>query len=231
MATPVGEPPDYLGHRRRLKERFKQGGLKALSADYELVELILGYAIPRKDLKTLAKRLLKTFGSFQGILNAPLERLEAISGVGEHTALLFKVILASLETHLGEKIRRKPIISSPQALMEYLKVTMSGLRDETVRVLFLNTQNELIVEEVLQEGTVDQTVVYPRKVLERALYHKATALIVVHNHPSGNPAPSPEDEHLTRALKEAARNLNIQIHDHLIMGRGAYFSFRESGRL
>lgn len=222
------ETPHYWGHRKRLKARFNQSGLESFQ-DYEVVELILTYALARKDTKPLAKQLLERFGSLRGIMEAPLRDLKKVPGISEHTALLFKLIKAASERFLREKVLAiQDIISSPQDLLSYCQSKMGWQPDEQFRMIYLNTRNQVIGEEILQEGTIDQTAVYPRKVLERALQLKATALILVHNHPSGVPVPSQEDKELTRTLVQAAKNLQIKIHDHLIMGREGHFSFLEN---
>jgi DNA repair protein RadC len=194
-----------------------------------VVELILTYALARIDTKPLAKDLLKVFGSLRGIIEAPVEALIKIPGISEHGALLFKLLKASSERYLRDRLLApQNVITSPSDLIAYCQSKMGWLKDEQFRLIYLNTRNQIIEEEVLQEGTVDQTVVYPRKVMERALQVKATALILVHNHPGGSPYPSPEDRELTRTLAQAARNLQIKVHDHLIIGREGHFSFLEN---
>jgi DNA repair protein RadC len=211
-----------------LKDRFSQAGLDTFK-DYEVVELILAYALAQKDTKPLAKELIRTFGSLRGIVEAPLEKLKEVKGLGEHSALLFKLIKAASERYLRDRfIKSQNVIASPGDLINYCQSRMGWLKDEQFRMIYLNTRNQVIEEEVLQEGTVDQTVVYPRKVMENALRLKATALIMVHNHPGGSPYPSPEDRELTRTLTQAARNFQIKIHDHLIIGREGHFSFLEN---
>lgn len=225
------EGPHYIAHRKRLKSRFTQAGLESFQ-DYEVVELILTYALARKETKPLAKELLRTFGSFRGIVEAPIEELKKIPGLSDHTALLFKLFKAASERYLRERIfGGKDIISSPGDLLIYCQSKMGWQNDEQFRTVFLNPRNQVLGEELLQEGTIDQTVVYPRKVMERAIRLKATALILVHNHPSGSPLPSPEDKELTRALVQAAKNLQIKIHDHLIISREGHFSFLENNLL
>jgi DNA repair protein RadC len=227
----IGEQPHYLGHRRRLKGRLAGAGLSAFQ-DHEAVELILTYALARKDVKPLAKELLRTFGSFRGLLDAPLAELLKVKGISEHTALLFRLIKDASDRYLREKVLALPdVIASPGDLLNYCRSRMGGLKDEQFRLIYLNTRNRVIEEEVLQEGTVDQTAVYPRKVLERAIRFKATALIMVHNHPSGSAQPSAEDRELTRNLVQAAGNLQIKVHDHLIIGRDSHFSFLENNIL
>lgn len=190
------------------------------------------YALARIDTKPLAKTLLKIFGSLRGIVEAPIEDLIKIQGISEHSALLFKLLKASSERTLRDRLLAShSVITSPGDLVTYCQSKMGWLKDEQFRLIYLNTRNQVIEEEVLQEGTVDQTVVYPRKVMERALRLKATALILVHNHPGGSPYPSPEDRELTRTLTQAARNLQIKVHDHLIIGREGHFSFLENNML
>jgi DNA repair protein RadC len=196
--------------------------------DYEVVEILLSFALARIDTKPLAKELIKTFGSFRGILEAPIDALKKIPGIGDHTALLFKVVKASSDRYLRDRLfASNNVIASPGDLLSYCQSKMGWLKDEQFRLIYLNTRNQVIEEELLQEGTVDQTVVYPRKVMEKALQLKATALILVHNHPGGSPTPSPEDRELTRTLTQAARNLQIKVHDHIIIGREGHFSFLE----
>ncbi|MBI5607130.1 MAG: DNA repair protein RadC [Deltaproteobacteria bacterium] len=222
------EVPHYLGHRKRLKDRFVRSGLESFQ-DYEVVELILTYAQARKDTKPLAKALLQTFGSLRGILEAPVEELKRYQGLGEHSGLLFKLIKEASDRYLRDRLlEAQDVITSPMDLVNYCQSKMGWLKDEQFRLIYLNTRNQVIEEEVLQEGTVDQTVVYPRKVMERAIRLKATALILVHNHPAGSPYPSPEDRELTRTLMQVARNLQIKVHDHLIIGREGHFSFLEN---
>ncbi len=222
--------PHYHGHRQRLRSRFLQGGAGALQ-DYELLELLLTYAIPRADIKPLAKELLKHFGSFPGILDASPQTLMEEAGLKEASAVLIRLVKACAEHYLKEEVLARPRISSLSALVDYCRTAMGGLGDEQFRVIFLNSQNEIIAVKVVQEGTVNQTVVYPRKVLELALKHKATGLILVHNHPSGNVTPSAADLELTRSLVKASRALNLTVHDHLIISRHGYFSLAEKNML
>lgn len=223
-------PPHYRGHRQRLRQRFIQGGWASLQ-DYELLELLLTFAIPFSDVKPLAKRLIAHFGSFGAVLDAPFEELVQVIGLGEYSATLIKLAKACAEYYLREEALKRQRIPSLAALIDYCRTTMGGLKDEQFRVIFLNAQNEVLAEETIQEGTVDQTVVYPRKVLEAALKHKATGLILVHNHPSGKLTPSLADQELTRAIIQAAKPLAITVHDHLIISRHGYFSMAENQML
>lgn len=222
--------PHYHGHRARLRQRFLQGGAGALQ-DYELLELLLTYAIPRADVKPLAKRLLQHFGSFPRVLDASPAALMEVIGITEFSATLLPLVKACTAHYLKQEVLQRPRISSLSALVDYCRTSMGGLTDEQFRVIFLNSQNDIMAEEIVQEGTVNQTVVYPRKVLELALKHKATGLILVHNHPSGNLTPSAADLELTRALVKASHALNLTVHDHLIISRQGYFSLAEKNLL
>jgi DNA repair protein RadC len=225
--TKKPEKPHYHGHRARLRGRFLKGGAAALQ-DYELLELLLTFAIPYSDVKPLAKNLLQHFGSFNQALDASAESIMEFTGLREYSAVLIKLVKACAEYYLKEEVLKRQRIPSLTALVDYCRTSMGGLPDEQFRVIFLNSQNEIIAEEVVQEGTVNQTVVYPRKVLELALKHKAAGLILVHNHPSGNLTPSAADQELTRALVKASRALNLTVHDHLIISRQGYFSLAEN---
>ncbi|MFI5330655.1 MAG: DNA repair protein RadC [Desulfobaccales bacterium] len=224
------EKPHYHGHRARLRQRFLLGGAGALQ-DYELLELLLTFAIPYSDVKPLAKSLIAHFGSFTRVFDATSEALAEVPGIREYSAVLIRLVKACAEYYLKEGVLDRQKISSLSTLVDYCRTSMGGLADEQFRVLFLNSQNEIIAEELVQEGTVNQTVVYPRKVLELALKHKATGLILVHNHPSGNLTPSAADLELTRSLVKASRALNLTVHDHLIIGRHGYFSLAEKNLL
>jgi DNA repair protein RadC len=224
------DKPHYYGHRQRLRNRFLQGGSRALQ-DYELLELLLTFAIPYSDVKPLAKQLIQHFGSFTRVLDATPEALMEVQGVRDYSATLIRLVKACAEYYLKEEVLERPRISSLSALVDYCRTAMGGLPDEQFRVIFLNSQNEIIAEEIVQEGTVNQTVVYPRKVLELALKHKASGLILVHNHPSGNLTPSAADLELTRSLVKASRSLNLTVHDHLIISRQGHFSLAEKNLL
>lgn len=222
------EVPHYTEHRQRIKKRFRENGLQVFH-DYEVLEFILTYAIKQKDVKPEAKALLERFKNFQGVLDAPVEEVAKVSGVGEHSALLLKLIKDCSDYYLREKIKKKDVVSSPEDLINFCRSSMAHQGDEQFRVIYLNAKNEIIHDEIIQEGTVDQTAVYPRKIMEHALKEKAVALIFVHNHPSGNPEPSAHDRDLTRTLIKAAEPFAITIHDHIIIGKKGFFSFREEG--
>jgi DNA repair protein RadC len=222
--------PHYHGHRARLRQRFLTGGPGALQ-DYELLELLLTFAIPYSDVKPLAKRVIEHFGSFTQVLDASPEALMEVIGLKEYSAILIRLVKACSEYALKSEALKRQAIKSLDTLVEYCRASMGGLLDEQFRVIFLNSQNEIIAEEIVHEGIVNQTVVYPRKVLELALKHKATGLILVHNHPSGHLSPSTADRELTRALVKAGQSLNLTVHDHLIIGRHGYFSLAEQNML
>ncbi|MFJ5486477.1 DNA repair protein RadC [Hansschlegelia beijingensis] len=219
------DAPHYLGHRERLRSRFLDGQADALP-DYELLELILFRTLPRGDVKPLAKALLATFGSFADVLAAPIERLVAIKGVKEATATDFKVVEAAARRFAKGAITKRPVLASWSAVIDYCRTAMAFDDRERFRILFLDKKNGLIADEVQQTGTVDHTPVYPREVVRRALELRATALILVHNHPSGDPTPSRADIEMTRTLIDVSRPLGIEIHDHVIVGREGHASFR-----
>jgi DNA repair protein RadC len=224
------EAPHHLGHRKRLKERYEKAGMGGLQ-DYEILELLLFYAIPQGDVKARAKELLKRFGSLKGVLDADLKALREVPGIGEHSSLFFRVVRDVRTLYLRQGAELKDQISSTKELIDYCLASMGGLKDEHFAVIYLNARNRIIQVETIQEGIVNQAVVYPRKVLEKALKHKASAIILVHNHPSGHVRPSDADIRLTRVLQDAARVMDIVLHDHLIVGENRFFSFREEGIL
>lgn len=219
---------DFLEHRKRLKKKFVDTGIDAFH-DYEILELLLTYAIPRKDVKSLAKRLIKHFGSLKKILDADMKDLEKLSGIKTHTAVLIKLVKEISSFYLKEKAAEQTQITCTKELLDFLINKMGGLKDEQFHVIYLNAQNKIIDIETVQEGIVNQTVVYPRKVLENALLRKASAIIMAHNHPSGYVKPSDSDIRLTRTIQEAAKILDILVHDHVIIGENKFFSFREEG--
>ena len=220
-------PPadDKAGHRSRLRRRFRDGGDDAVP-DYELLEMVLFRALPRGDTKPLAKTLLARFGTFAETINAPEERLLEIEGVGERVIDELKLVrAAALRLLRGETMGRQ-VLGSWQAVIDYCRAAQGFDHKERFRVLFLDKRNQLIADEVQQEGTVDHTPVYVREVLKRALELSATAIILVHNHPSGDPAPSRADIDMTKQIVEAARPLGVAVHDHIIVGRTGHASLR-----
>jgi DNA repair protein RadC len=218
--------PHYLGHRDRLRERFNQVGAEGFS-DAELLEIVLHLVIPRRDTKELAKVLLSRFGSFSGVLGAPQEELRKFKGLGEITANHLKVVQGAAQRYARDKVAPdKPILSSWSALIDYCKAQMAYEDIEQFRILFLDKKNRLIADEVQQTGTVDHTPVYPREVIKRSLELAATAVILVHNHPSGDPAPSSADVQMTRAIADVAKPLGITVHDNIIIGRSGHTSMK-----
>jgi DNA repair protein RadC len=220
--------PHYLGHRDRLRERATVGGLAALP-DYEVLEMLLFRAIPRGDVKPLAKQLLIRFGSLAGVLGATLEELKTVAGVGAAVALDLKLVHEAQLRAGRDAVSRRTVISSWSALLAYVKTAMAHEAREQFRVLFLDKKNQLIADEVMNRGTVDHAPVYPREVVRRALELSASAIILVHNHPSGDPTPSSADVDMTRQVIEAARPLRIAVHDHLVVGRDGTASFKGLG--
>lgn len=217
---------DRAGHRQRVRERFLKVGGDALE-DYELLELALQLVIPRKDTKAMAKTLLREFGSFSAVFNADEGRLMKIDGLGETTVAHIKVIQAVAARFGRDRINPdKPLLSSWTQLIDYCRSQMAYESIEQFRILFLDKKNRLIADEVQQVGTVDHTPVYPREVIRRALELSATALILVHNHPSGDPTPSSADVRVTRDIVEAAKPLGITLHDHIIIGKSGHASLR-----
>lgn len=224
------DQPHYHGHRQRLRERFLEQGPAALT-DYELLEILLCVAIPRRDVKPLAKGLIKRFGSFGAVLSAPRERLAEVTGVGKAAITALKVARAAAIALQREEVAEQPVISSWKALIGYCRSTMAHELNEQFRVLFLDKKNMLIADEVQSRGTIDQTPIYPREVVRRALEIGSTAVILVHNHPSGDPTPSREDIEMTRELKSATEKLGIVVHDHLVIARHGHVSFKSLGLL
>lgn len=219
------EPDFHSGHRQRLKERFLTGGPDALP-DYELLELLLFSAIPRRDTKPLAKQLLERFGSFAEVINASPERLREVKGVGDAAVTQIKLARAAALRLMRGSIMQRPVLSSWTAVLEYCRAAMGFDEREAFRILFLDKKNRLIADEVQQHGTVDHTPVYVREVVKRALELSASAIILVHNHPSGDPTPSRADIDMTRQIVEAAKPLGIAIHDHVIVGRQGHASLK-----
>ena len=226
FAAPMADASDHAGHRQRVRERFLKIGGDALE-DYELLELALQLAIPRRDTKALAKTLLREFGSFSGVFNASQARLETIKGLGPTTIAHLKVIQAVAARFGRDRIdANQPILSSWSQLIDYCTSQMAYQSIEQFRILFLDKKNRLIADEVQQTGTVDHTPVYPREVIRRSLELSATAIILVHNHPSGDPAPSSADVRMTREIHDIAKPLGITLHDHIIIGKAGHASMR-----
>lgn len=215
----------YIGHRDRLRDRFRQSGDQAL-ADYELLELLLFRLIPRRDTKPIAKELLTRFGSLPEALGAPLSRLTEVKGIGDIVATDLKLIAAVAHRMLKSEIKSRPVLASWSSVIEYCRAAMAFEAREQFRILFLDKKNQLIADEVQQTGTVDHTPVYPREVVKRALELSATAIVLVHNHPSGDPTPSRADIEMTKMIVDTAKPLGITVHDHIIIGKDGHASLK-----
>ncbi|WPZ36789.1 DNA repair protein RadC [Thalassobaculum sp. OXR-137] len=224
------QDPGPEGHRQRLRRRFLAAGADAL-ADYELIELLLFLAKPRGDVKPLAKRLIARFGSFAETISAEPAELAKLDGMGEASVAALKTAKAAADRLLGEPLLKRPVLSGWKQLLDYCHAAMAHEPVEVVRVLYLDKKNRLIQDELQGRGTIDHTPLYPREVVKRALDLGASALIVVHNHPTGDPTPSQADISTTAQLKEAAATLGIVLHDHLIVARHGHVSFRSKGLL
>ncbi len=218
--------PSYWGHRQRLRERFLSGSDDALP-DYELLELLLFFSIQRIDTKPLAKDLLKEFGGIGGVLHAAADRLAKYEQINHHTITLFKAVRALAARLAREDVTEGPILTNWNKLIAYLRASMAHRNIEQFRVLFLDRRNVLIADEVQNQGSIDHTPVYPREVVKRALTLDASALIMVHNHPSNHPAPSPADIEMTRVIKQALQSVGVVLHDHVIISRRGHSSFKQ----
>ncbi len=222
-------PDDYnRGHRKRLKEKFTASGTDAFH-EHEVLELLLTYAIPQKDVKPPAKELLRIFGSLKGVVDAEIADLVKTKGIGEHSAILFKLVKEIAALYLKQRAKEKRQVTCTTELIDFCRTVMGGKRDEEFCVIYLDAQNQIIEFETIQKGVVNQAVVYPRQVLESALKKKASAIILAHNHPSGHVRPSDADIRLTKTIQETAKILDILVHDHIIVGENRFFSFREEG--
>ena len=219
------EPQHYLGHRERLRARFLKGGGEAL-ADYELLELVLFRAIPRRDVKPLAKTLLARFGSFAEVVSARPERLREIDGLGEAAITELKIVAEAVKRFAKIRVESRPAMGSFSAVLDYCRTAMAYLDREEFRILFLDKKNLLIADEVQATGTIDHAPVYPREIMRRAFELNATAIILIHNHPSGDPSPSQADIQLTRQIVSLGKSLNVAVHDHLIIAREGFASFK-----
>ncbi len=226
-----GKLPSYIAdHRKRLRERFMAGGATAMP-DYELLELVLFRAIPRQDVKPLARLLMETFGDFNRVISASPARLQMIKGVGDSVILELKIVEAASQRLMRAKVINRPVLSSWNGLLDYCHTAMAHRETEQFRILYLDRKNVLIADEEQGKGTVDHVPVYPREVVKRALELNASALILVHNHPSGDPTPSQADITMTQQVQDAAQVLGITLHDHLIIGKSREVSFRADGYL
>ncbi|QFT64634.1 DNA repair protein RadC [Roseivivax sp. THAF30] len=227
---PVALPSYIRDHRQRLRDRFVSGGADAVP-DYEMLELVLFRAIPRRDVKPVARRLLDAFGDFAGVLSAPRARLLEMDGVGAAVICELKIVEAAAQRLARGKVMHRPIVSSWQTLIDYCHAALSHKDIEEFRVLFLDRKNVLIADEAQARGTVDHVPVYPREVIKRALELNASAVILVHNHPSGDPSPSDADIAMTNEVARAGEVMGVTLHDHLVIGKCRELSFRSEGYL
>ncbi|WP_299950164.1 DNA repair protein RadC [uncultured Ruegeria sp.] len=228
---PSGRLPSYIkDHRKRLRERFMAGGSSAMP-DYELLELALFRSIPRQDVKPLARALMDAFGDFNRVLTAPEERLRQIKGVGDTVITDLKILEACAHRMARARVMQRHVISGWDALLDYCHTTMAHRETEQFRVFYLDRKNVLIADEEQAKGTVDHVPVYPREVAKRALELNASAMILVHNHPSGDPTPSQSDIDMTNRIQDACSALGLTLHDHLIIGKSTELSFRSQGYL
>ncbi len=219
------EPPHYHGHRQRLRDRLLSQGGDTL-ADYEILEMLLFSANRRGDTKPTAKALLQRFGSLAEVLTAPSERLKEIDGVGDGAIAALKLVETSARRLTHDKVRSRPVLSSFKDVIDYCRTTIGFADREIFRVLFLDKRNGLIADEIQGQGTVDHTPVYPREIIRRALELGASAVILTHNHPSGDPTPSPADVKMTQQIAAVAQSMGIAVHDHLIVGRNGHSSLK-----
>ena len=219
------QKPSYIGHRNRIKDKYSKSGINGWH-DYEVLELALSYAIPRKDTKSIAKDLLSKFKTMNGVLDADRKDLEVITSISEHTALFLKLLKDVAILYMEKGIHNRDLLSSPQIVYNYLRTALKGAVDEEFKMLFLDSRNQLITIETLKTGTINKSAVYPRKVVERALYNHAVGVIIAHNHPSGALHPSQNDREITKAINDALKTVEITLLDHIIIGNNDYFSFK-----
>ncbi len=222
--------PDYIGHRQRLRARFLSGGGKDMP-DYEFLELLLMIAIPRRDVKPLAKSLLKKFGCLAGVLNASVDELQSVDGIKENSAAMLKIVKECALRMSWQNLQNDdaPVIANWDVMVDYCRAAMGWLEVEEFRIMFLNAKLKLIGEETQQRGTVNQVSVHPREVIKAAINSGATAIILAHNHPSGDTTPSKADIDITRQIAEAAKLVNIKVLDHLIISKNTVYSFKDHG--
>jgi DNA repair protein RadC len=224
------ENKHYHGHRGRLMRKFLEEGLESFH-DYEVLEFLLTFSIPRRDCKVLAKGLMESFSTFSGVFDAPAQELEKTPGIGPRCAALIKCVRAVAEHYRADGLMQKDFLRSSAEVVRYLDISLRGRPYETFKIIFLNHRLEVLGEEDLAQGTIDQSAVYPRNVFAAALQRRASGLVLAHNHPDGPPAPSEDDVRLTRQLYVAGRLMGILVHEHIIIGRDSHFSFRDAGLL
>lgn len=226
----ANQKPSYLGHRERIREKFASGGLDHF-LDHETLELLLTYCIARQDTKPTAWALIKRFGSLSAVLDASPEELRAVKGVGEQSATFLKLIRAVFKKYSLEEVKDKVTVRTPEQVLQYCTASLAGYSDECLELIYLSVRNTVIGTEIVSSGSLDRVSVSPRKIVERALAAKAAAVILVHNHPSGDPTPSMEDVVLTKEVARAAALLGIAVHDHIIIGKGKHYSLKANGEI
>ncbi len=224
----MNDQPDYIGHRQRLKQRFLLGGGRDM-ADYELLELLLTFAIPRQDVKPLAKELIHTFGSFAEVIAAPEHKLTQLKGLKENSVILLKLIMTAAQRLCWQNLAsdNKPVLMNIDSLIDYCRCTIAYAEVEELYLLYLDSKLKIIESELIQRGTLSSVSVSPREIVTNALNKKASGLIMVHNHPSGSPKPSDNDLALTHQVAQACALMGIKLHEHIIITKSAYFSFLE----
>ncbi len=230
LDPPPPSPVSAEGHRQRLRQRLLTAGPESV-ADHELLELVLFLALPRRDTKPIARALLARFGSFANAIAAPLADLRSVEGMGEAGSAALKTVQAAAVRLMRSEVQGNPVLSNWEGLMRYLNAQLARERVEQFRILFLDTKNRLLADEAQARGTINHTPVYPREVAKRALELHATAIILVHNHPSGDPTPSRQDKEMTDSIRHALSTVDVVLHDHIIVGNGAWLSFRREGLL
>ena len=227
---PTNSKPSYIGHRQRIREKFASAGLDSF-LDHETLELLLTYAIARKDTKPIAWALLKRFGSLAAVLDADPAQLESVPGVGQSTAQFLKLIRAVFKKYSLDEVKDRVTIRTPKQVLEYCKASLEGKKEECLEVIYLSVRNTIMGTQVVASGLIDRGAVSPRKIVECALAAKAAAIILVHNHPSGDATPSQEDIDLTQDVIRAAALFGISVHDHIIVGKGSHYSLKANGKI
>jgi DNA repair protein RadC len=223
------EQPDYVGHRQRLKARFEQNGFHGFQ-DYEVLEFLLYFVLPRKDTKPIAKKLLRRFKNFIGVIHADTRELEKIDGIGSHAALYLKAIGATIGFYFDERAKQEDFqFTNLDQLVDYFRAAIGGKPNEIMRILYLNSKNRLIYAENLSEGTVSEAVAFPRKIAEGALKYGATTVIIGHNHPGGLPEPSDNDDTVTGEIGKALKTVGITLQEHVIVALDGFYSYRKNG--
>ncbi|MBR2392401.1 MAG: DNA repair protein RadC [Elusimicrobiaceae bacterium] len=227
---PKNHKPSYVGHRERIREKFASNGLDSF-LDHEVLELLLTYVIPRKDTKPIAWALLKRFGSLAAVLDAEPEQLAEVEGIGENTSLFIKLVRSVFKKYTFDEVKERITIRTPQQVLEYCQASLAGKKEECLEVIYLSVRNTVMGTQILASGLIDRVAISPRKIVESALAAKASAIILVHNHPSGDATPSHEDILLTQDVIQAARLFDISVHDHIIIGGNSHYSLKANGKI